>query len=103
MDDDVKQKLTTLYADIMAVRLVVNEALAVALSHETNPDMAVSLARKAVEDIIDSTVEKAVATTTESNSESRRSLFEKVRASVNAQLDAIEKRVSRLRNDRTVQ
>jgi hypothetical protein len=101
MDDDVKKELANLFAELTALRLLVNEALSIALSHERYPDTAVSLARKDLSDIIERVAKTAIS---DRNAPEYQVWFvDRVRASVMAQLDSIEKRVSQLQKNRTVQ
>ena len=87
------------FVELHALRLLVNEALCIALSHEQDPDNAVAPARKEIDQIIELTEKKAIAG---QNAEFRKWQAERVRSSVHAQLDAIEKRVSRLKRGRAV-
>lgn len=100
MDDEAKKEFADFYVEMVALRLIVNEALSVALSHEANPDSAVSLARQDLEQISDEAAKKLSAG---KSAEFATWFVGRVRASVSAQLDSIEKRVSKLRTDRTIQ
>jgi hypothetical protein len=99
MDDDIKRAFAEIHAQLQALRLIVNEALSVALCHEPNPDNAVVLARRDIDQIIEIAEKEATAG---SNVEFRKGQIEKIRSLVKTQLDAIEKRVSRLQHDRAL-
>ena len=94
--DKLDHKFADIFAELHALRLIVSEALSLALSYDADPHNTVVLARKDIDDIIERTETTA---TGGPNAEFRRSHIEKVRSLVMAQLDAIEKRVSRLRRD----
>jgi hypothetical protein len=99
MDDDLKQKFAEIFAELHALGLIVNEACSLALSHEQDPDNAIVLARKDIDQIIGLTEKTAIAGP---NAEFRRWHVEKVRSSVKTQLDAIEKRLSHLKQGRAI-
>jgi hypothetical protein len=99
MDEDLERKFADLFAELHALRLLVNEALSIALSHESNPDHAAVLARQDIDQIIERAETEAIAGP---NAEFRKWQIEKVRSLVKTQLDAIEKRVSRLKRDRAI-
>jgi rRNA maturation protein Rpf1 len=99
MDDDVKRAFAEVLAELHALRLIVNEALSVALCHESNPDNAVILARQDIYEIIEKAEKEAIVGP---YAEFRKWQMEKVRSVVAAQLDSIEKRVSRLKRDRAI-
>jgi cell division septum initiation protein DivIVA len=98
MDEDVKEQLAKLLVEMQALRLIVNEALSVALSYDSDPHDAVVRARRHVEETIERT--EKMATAAGLNVESQKWIGDKVRASVNGQLDAVEKRASQLPRDR---
>ena len=100
MDDDLKRNLEEIFAELNALQLIANEALSLALYHEPDPDQAVALARRDIDQIIEGT--EKMATARGSNVEFRRRHIETVRALVKPLLDAIEKRVSQLKRERTI-
>ena len=97
MDDELKEKFAELFAQLHALQLMVNEALSVALSYAEDPDNAIVLARREIDQIIERTEKMAIVGP---NAEFRKGHIEKVRSLVKAQVDAVEKRVSRLKRDR---
>jgi len=98
MDDEDKKEITRICAEMQAMRLVVNEALAVALSHEADPDKSASHARLDLTKVLDETERRAKEGP---NAEYRLWFCGLVRNSLDALLDAIEKRVSQLKLGRT--
>jgi hypothetical protein len=99
MDDETKRALAKILAEIQAMRLIINEAVAVALSQSENPDTIASFGRQDIEKIISDT-EKMAESTLRAR-EFDKWQFAQIRANVKAQLDAIEIRVSRLKLGRT--
>jgi hypothetical protein len=93
MDKEIEDGIAHLLSEMQAMRLIVNEALAVALSHESNPDNAIVYARQDIENIIQAGERKAKD---DGTYESRQTDFARIRASLKNQLDAIEKRLSLL-------
>jgi hypothetical protein len=99
MDDDLKRKLEEVFAQLTALQLVVNEALSLALYHEPDPDQAVTSARKDIDQMIATTEKMAISGP---NAEFRKRHIERIRSLVKPLLDSIEKRVSQLKQERTI-
>jgi len=92
------KKFAILQTELQALRLMVQEAMAIALSHEANPDRSASFARQDLSAIIAKTKEAAKDGP---NAEFRLWFAERVGKSVADQMDAVEKRVSTLTQNRT--
>lgn len=99
MEDDVKRQFAEIHAQLTALQLIANEALSVALSYASDPDRAVNLARRDIDEMIEATEKLAIAGP---KAEFRKQYIERVRALMKPLLDAIEKRVSQLKLERTV-
>jgi hypothetical protein len=91
MNADLTRKFAEILAQLTTLQLIANEALSVALYHDPDPDEAVAAARRDINHIID--VAKAGP-----NAE----FADRVRSLVTPLLDAIEKRVSQLKHERTL-
>jgi len=82
VDDATKQEFVNLFAEIVALRTLVNEALSIALSHERNPDIAVSLARKDLSDIVERVASMPNPSSGQTNDAFQQWFVGKVRASI---------------------
>lgn len=89
-----------LEADSQAFALIANEALSIALSHEADPDIAIVNARTAITKILDG-VDAKVATMPEGRNKAfRQWICKRTRRTASGALDAVEKRVSMLKQHR---
>jgi hypothetical protein len=103
MDDETKLELVNIRAELQALRLAVNEALSIALSHEANPDKSVILARDDLKKIVGLTRDEMTKKATDSTSQQFALWFVGlVDKSISSLMDEVERRVSQLKRDRAL-
>jgi hypothetical protein len=103
MDDEGKRLIAQVQSELLALTIIVNEALSITLSHETDPHQSASLARREVTKILDDTEKKALeAEGDATRKEFRKWFFGLARISLKGHLDSIEKRVSTLTRNQPI-
>ncbi len=96
-DRTLDRKFADIRVELEALRLMMNEVFWVALALYEDPANAVVAARRHITETIERAETMAIAAG--SDSKFQKWYFGKVSASVGAQLDEIERRVSLLRHD----
>jgi hypothetical protein len=103
MDEQTRRELALIRADLQAVRLVLNEALAIALSRNTDCDRTIAEARRSVKRLIDETEASVSAVNTDKPAlQFNRWFMSLVQKSTTSLFDDIELRVCYSNDDRPV-
>ena len=103
MDQQTRRELVQIRVDIQALRLLVTEALAMALSYDTRPATTTSLARRAIENLVDELQGSICQDGADPAAiEFNRWFMDAVQGSVISLIDDIEARIEQLKKGRAV-
>jgi hypothetical protein len=101
--EQTRRELVQIRADIQALRLVVSEALAIALSYDAHPNATTTVARCALKRLIDETEESmSTADADRAALQFNRWFMGAVQNSIASLMDDIEVRIHQLKRDRAV-